>query len=314
MHALPHIPLQPLQSSLFDLYRISVSVLRLDLVHPLVSGNKWFKLKPALAEAKERGCPLLSFGGAWSNHIHALAYAGYMQGIDTIGIIRGEPEYACNAMLTDARRWGMRLTFVDRQTYRQRDSREYQHQLSLTHGGALVVPEGGSTPAAVRAVSEIWSLPALQGQQVDLLLAAVGTGGTLAGLIAGKPAAARVLGVPVLKWGEETEARIRALLADAGFSDPGDWALLKDAHRGGYARLDGELAAMMEWARLRHALPLDPVYTAKLLLAFNRLLLSGQVAAGTHVVLVHTGGLQGVRGQRDRLSALAPAFTGPLVL
>lgn len=314
MHLLADIPLQPLQSPLFDRFQVHVSVLRLDRIHPQVSGNKWFKLKPALVEALERGCPLLSFGGAWSNHIHALACAGYERGIETIGIIRGEPEYAANAMLTDAQRWGMRLHFVDRKTYRQRDNAAYQRELSVAHGGALVVPEGGSTPAAVRSVSEIWSLPALRGQRVDLLLTAVGSGGTLAGLIAGRPAGTRVLGVPVLNWGHDLVMKIGVLLTGAGYSDSGGWALLEAAHRGGYARLDAELAAMMEAAALRYELPLDPVYTAKLLLAFNRLLLTGQVAAGSHVVLVHTGGLQGVRGQRSRLSALAPAFNGPLVV
>lgn len=314
VHRLADIPLQPLQSRLFDRFQVRVSVLRLDRIHPLVSGNKWFKLKPALAEAQEKGCPLLSFGGAWSNHIHALAYAGYERGIETFGIIRGEPEYAANAMLTDAQCWGMRLQFVDRETYRQRDRLAYQHELSVAHGGALVVPEGGSAPAAVRSVSEIWSLPALRGQRVDLLLTAVGSGGTLAGLIAGKPAGTQVLGVPVLKWGHDMVVKIGALLTRAGYADNGGWALLEGAHRGGYARLDAELAAMIESAALRHGLPLDPVYTAKLLMAFNRLLLSGQVAAGSHVVLVHTGGLQGVRGQQSRLSALAPAFNGPLAV
>jgi 1-aminocyclopropane-1-carboxylate deaminase len=308
------IALLPLVSRLYRRYDVEVSVLRLDQVHPLVSGNKWFKLKPALTQALALQRPVLSFGGAWSNHIHALAYAGWQAGIKTVGIIRGEPEYAANAMLSDAQRWGMQLEFVDRSTYRLRDCRDFQRQLASIHGGALVVPEGGSSAAAVHSVAEIWQLPCLQNQPIDLLLTAVGSGGTLAGLVAGKPARTHVLGVPVLKWGDEMPIKINALLEAAGYAGATGWSLLGDAHRGGYARLDAELAALIEALETRHRLPLDPVYTAKLVMAFNRLLLAGQVAAGSRVVLVHSGGLQGVRGQQQRLSSLAPAFNGPLTV
>lgn len=308
------IVLQPLRSRLYDRFRVDVSVLRLDAIHPLLSGNKWFKLRPVLEKARKLRCPILSFGGAWSNHIHALAYAGFQSGVETVGIIRGEPEYATNAMLSDVRQWGMRLQFVDRKTYRLRDCARFQHQLSLAYGGALVVPEGGTTPAAVRSASEIWQLPVMREQGADLLLTAVGSGGTLAGLVAGKPEGTRVLGVPVLKCGSEMVSRVNALLGSAGYAGSSGWELLEGAHRGGYARLDAELAAMMELVRVRYQLPLDPVYTAKLVIAFNRLLLAGQVVAGSKVVLVHTGGLQGVRGHQARLSALAPAFSGPLAV
>ena len=308
------IVMQPLCSRLYDRFGVDVSVLRLDGIHPLVSGNKWFKLRPALEQARKLRCPILSFGGAWSNHIHALAYAGFQSGVETVGIIRGEPEYAANAMLSDARRWGMRLQFVDRKTYRFRDCAHYQHQLSLEHGDALVVPEGGTTPSAVHSVSEIWQLPVMREQGVDLLLTAVGSGGTLAGLVAAKPEGSRVLGVPVLKCGPEMVSRINALLLRAGYAGSSGWELLEDAHRGGYARLDAELAAMIKHVDEVCRLPLDPVYTAKLLMAFNRLLFEGRVVAGSKVVLVHTGGLQGVRGYQARLSMLASAFSGPLVV
>lgn len=304
--------LQSLQSPLYDRYRVNVSVLRLDTIHPLVSGNKWYKLKPALAQAAESHRSILSFGGAWSNHIHALAYAGFCNGIETIGVIRGEPEYASNAMLSDARRWGMRLQFVDRATYRRRDQDDYQRELSSANGGALVVPEGGSTFDAVQAVKEIWQLESMRGRAVDLLLTAVGSGGTLAGLIAGAPSHTRILGVPVLKYDARMAHRVGELLAGAGYSGDTQWTLLDGGHRGGYARLDAELAAVIYRMHQQYELPLDPIYTARLVVAFNRLLLTGGVAPDSQVVLVHTGGLQGVRGLQQRLSALAPAFNGPL--
>ena len=308
------VPLQLLRSPLYDRFEVEVSTLRLDQIHPQISGNKWFKLRPALDQAVSLKRPLLSFGGAWSNHIHALAWAGHQAGVETVGVIRGEPASASNAMLTDARRWGMQLEFVDRQTYRLRECHRFQQQLSRAHRNALVVPEGGSTAAAVHSVAHIWQLPVLRNRRVDLLLTAVGSGGTLAGLVAGKPACTQVLGVPVLRAGDELKRKVVTLLETAGYGAISGWGMLDGAHRGGYARLDAELAAMMRRVEYVHALPLDPIYTAKLLMAFHRLLLTGQVMPGSRVVLVHTGGLQGVRGQAQKLSLLAPAFQGPLAV
>ncbi|GAA0687258.1 pyridoxal-phosphate dependent enzyme [Marinobacterium maritimum] len=269
---------------------------------------------PALEQAQKRGETLLSFGGAWSNHLHALAYAGYRLGIKTIGIVRGESEYAANAMLSDAAGWGMELHFVTREEYRRRHEVQYQQSLQSCYGRVRVIPEGGSNAAAVRSVGAIWGLPALIGGDFDYLVTAVGTGGTLAGLIAGRPAGKHVIGVPVLKYDQRLVGDIESLLESVGFCDAGGWSLLPGGHQGGYARLTPELARTLLEVERRFELPLDPVYTGKAFMAMIRRVMQGGIPAGSHVILLHTGGLQGRRGMASRLAALAPDFVGPLAL
>ncbi|GAA0784397.1 pyridoxal-phosphate dependent enzyme [Marinobacterium sediminicola] len=257
---------------------------------------------------------LLSFGGAWSNHLHALAYAGHSLGIKTIGIVRGEPEYAANAMLSDARRWGMQLEFVTRDEYRRRYDSDYHDRLRARYGAIRVIPEGGTNVAAVHSVQEIWGLPALKHAACDYMVTAVGTGGTLAGLVAGRPAGAKVLGVPVLKYGERLLQDVKLLLESTGVDQDAGWSLIPDGHLGGYARLSPELARTLVEIEQRYQLPLDPVYTVKAFMALVRHVLRGGIGRGSHVILLHTGGLQGRRGMATRLQGLTPDFVGPLAL
>ncbi|PSL13223.1 1-aminocyclopropane-1-carboxylate deaminase [Marinobacterium halophilum] len=308
------IRLQTIASRLVADHDVHLSVLRLDNIHAEISGNKWFKLLPVLQAARESGQSLLSFGGAWSNHVHALAYAGHCLGIKTIGVIRGEPEYADNAMLSDAQRWGMRLHFVSRSEYRQRHEMKYHDQLRQQHGPVQVIPEGGATLEAVHSVQSIWQLPALAGEACDYLVTAVGTGSTLAGLVAGRPEHAHVLGVPVLKYDQRLIQDVRTWLQLQGVDPEAGWSLLPDAHQGGYARLGAELARTLRVLEAGFDLPLDPVYTGKAMMALMRAVLQGNIPSGSRVVFLHTGGLQGRRGMTQRLSVLAPDFTGPLAL
>ncbi len=308
------ITLDAIPSRFFAVHGIRLSVLRLDRTDAAISGNKWFKLMPALDQAQADGVPLLSFGGAWSNHLHALAHAGYRLGIQTIGVVRGEAEYAGNAMLSDARRWGMRLHFVTRSEYRRRHEPEYHRWLRQYFGQVTVIPEGGSNAAAVNAVRDIWTLPALAQADCDCLVTAVGTGGTLAGLVAGRPSGVDVLGVPVLKYDQRLLQEIDGLLAAVGIYESTGWSLLSDGHQGGYARLTPELARMLMEAESRIGLQLDPVYTVKAFMALIHHVLHAGIKRGSHVILLHTGGLQGRRGMASRLAALAPDFVGPLAL
>lgn len=308
------ITLDPVPSRFFAAYGIRLSVLRLDRTDAAISGNKWFKLLPALEQARRDGRPVLSFGGAWSNHLHALAYAGDRLGIQTIGVVRGEPEYAANAMLSDARRWGMQLHFVTRDEYRRRHDPAYHRLLRERFGQVRIIPEGGSNAAAVRSVRDIWQLPALAQADCDYLVTAVGTGGTLAGLVAGRPSDVRVLGVPVLKYDQRLLQDIDTLLASAGVRDDTGWSLLPDGHHGGYARLTPEVARTLMEAESRIGLVLDPVYTLKALMALIRHVLHAGIERDSHVILLHTGGLQGRRGMMSRLTAMAPDFVGPLAL
>ncbi|MFC6668852.1 1-aminocyclopropane-1-carboxylate deaminase/D-cysteine desulfhydrase [Marinobacterium aestuariivivens] len=308
--------LQKLQLELYRRSRVEVWLLRLDTLHPQVSGNKGFKLKYALEEAQACGAArILSFGGAFSNHIHALAFAGFARGIDTIGVIRGESDYAGNPTLSDAASWGMRLHFVDRATYRRKAQQAFLSHLEGLFGPCYLIAEGGCGPLATRGCREILGqVPAEQLARFDLIAVAVGTGGTLSGLIASRPAHCRLLGFPVLKGAEFLFRDIRSQLADAGIADPGGWHLQLDAHGGGYGCVTTQLAAFLAAFERETGILLDPVYTGKMLLRFNQQVADGDVPAGSRVLLIHTGGLQGLRGMAKTLYDRRLAFQGALPL
>lgn len=281
---------------------ISLYLLRMDLIHPQVSGNKWFKLRQNLLEAKASDCErVISFGGAYSNHLHALAWAGHEMGIQTLGIVRGEPEYAGNPTLSDAQRWGMTLKFVSRSEYRLREDILYHKALCSTYPGSRIVPEGGSNALAVRGFSDLFDhdcwrvLP-----EPDLLVSACGTGGTLAGLIAAKPAVTDVLGIPVLKGGGFLKHDVQSLLAAVEAGSVSNWQLDLDGHEGGYAKLSAELIEFMHQFEMQTKIELDPVYTGKMMFRLHKLIAQGKFSRGTKIVAIHTGGLQGRRGFLER--------------
>lgn len=306
------VDLQPLTSALYQSRDIQADLLRLDGIHPQISGNKWFKLQPFLKVASNSGLPLLSFGGAYSNHIHALAWAGRHFDIPVVGVIRSDVG-ADSPTLRDAQGWGMRLHFVSRQAYRQRQGSDFIHSLEQQFGDFIMVPEGGSSADAVHSCSQIWQVPVLKDRPYDYVFCALGTGGTLAGLIAGKPSACQVIGVPALRiTAQEGAQMVSALLAQARVPDPGCWRVLNGCQR--YGRLNAETARLLLEAKQRFNLDLDPVYTAGTLNAMNRAILSGLVPLGSRILMIHTGGLQGVRGVMGRLQSLGPAFNGPLAL
>jgi 1-aminocyclopropane-1-carboxylate deaminase len=306
--------LHPLQLELYRRAGVNVWMLRLDQVHPQVSGNKWYKLKYALQDLIARGeGRVLTFGGAYSNHVHALAFAGQALGIETIGVIRGEPAYAANPTLSDARAWGMQLEFVDRATYRNRQDPAFEQQLRSRLGNFGLIAEGGFGPLGLAGCREIFA--GLDGvADFDLICVAAGTGGTMAGLIAGKSASSRLLGFSALKGGDFLYANIAALLQLAGEDDPGGWGLQLDAHGGGYARTSPLLAAFMAAFQHQTGVALDPVYTGKMVLRFNQIVAQGEVAVGSRVLLIHTGGLQGLRGMEKTLYDQGSAYRGGLPL
>lgn len=281
---------------------VSLYLLRMDLIHPQVSGNKWFKLRHNLLDAKASGCDrVISFGGAYSNHLHALAWAGCEMGIQTVGIVRGEPEYADNPTLRDAQRWGMALKFVSRSEYRLREDMLYHKALCSTYPGSSIVPEGGSNALAVKGFADLFDhdcwrvLP-----EPDLLVSACGTGGTLAGLVAAKPAVTEVLGIPVLKGGGFLKHDIQSLLAEVGVGSVSSWQLDLDGHEGGYAKLSTELIDFIRQFEIQTKIELDPVYTGKMMFRLHKLIAQGKFSRGTKIVAIHTGGLQGRRGFLER--------------
>lgn len=262
------------------------TLLDLQAVHP--TGNKYFKLKGNIEKAKRDGySTILSFGGAWSNHIHALALAGREHGLNTIGVIRGERPPELSAMLQDAESLGMQLHFVSRTQYRSRDEQAFQQQLVAEFGDFLLVPEGGSNFEGVSGAAGI--VPLLSEVEFDHLVLPVGTGGTLSGIVSALPADKQVLGICVLKGADYLDAVIERWAPGRS-----NWLLDHAGHEGGYARVSARLKAFIEDFESATRISLDPVYTGKMLLRLVDMLKAGEI--GGQVVVVHTGGLQGRRG------------------
>ncbi|MFC9925479.1 1-aminocyclopropane-1-carboxylate deaminase/D-cysteine desulfhydrase [Streptomyces sp. NPDC127190] len=280
-------PLQEVRDERFGRQGVTLLLKRDDLIHPELIGNKWRKLVPNIAAAAGR--PLLTFGGAYSNHLRATAAAGRLLGLATTGVVRGE-ELAgrpLNPSLARCAADGMRLHFVDRSTYRRKAEPETLAAVLRAAGaeGAYVVPEGGSNAEAVhgcRALGE-----ELRGR-ADVVAVACGTGGTLAGLAAGLAAGQRALGIPVLKGGF-LESEVSALQERAFGARTGSWSLDDRFHCGGYARTTPRLEAFARDFEDRHGLPVERLYVAKLLLGLTTLAEEGAFPRGTAVAAVVTG-------------------------
>ncbi len=272
---------------------------REDLVDSEHSGNKFYKLHHHLLAAGQGGhTRLLSFGGAWSNHIHALAAAGQRLGLQTIGVIRGEIPARLSATLSDARERGMELYFLDRQSYRQKNSPALLDDLRRRFGDFYLIPEGGSgalgalgCQAITRGIVDQCPVP------VDYIGVACGTGATLAGIASARMCTNRpvALGFSVLKGAGDLSAQVASLLAELGAGDA-PWRLYSDFHCGGYARLPGYLSTFMRNFEAQTSIVLDPVYTVKMIWGLCELVQKGELADAKCIVAVHTGGLQGRRG------------------
>ncbi len=283
---------------LFEKHQLIVSIKRDDSIHPIISGNKWRKLKYNLHFAKKnKYTGIISFGGSFSNHIHALAYASQQQGLKSIGIIRGEANYASNYTLTMAQQWGMTLNFVDRKTYRLRDDTNYLNSLQQKYPDYLLVPEGGSNKLALTGVGEI--IAELNQQcEFDTLLTPVGSGGTLAGLIQADNNQHKLLGISVLKQdGYLTEQVNHLLSKDSYFNN---WQILSAFHRGGYAKFNKEDEQRIVNFNQQTGFVFEPVYSGKMILALLDLIEQGLFPKGERIVLLHTGGLQGIGGMLER--------------
>ncbi|MGW0881061.1 1-aminocyclopropane-1-carboxylate deaminase/D-cysteine desulfhydrase [Streptomyces sp. NPDC002671] len=280
-------PLQEVRDERFARHGLRLLLKRDDLIHPELIGNKWRKLVPNIEAA--RGRALVTFGGAYSNHLRATAAAGRLLGLPTAGVVRGQ-ELAgrpLNPSLSRCAADGMRLHFVDRSTYRHKSEPETLAAILRGAGaeGAYVVPEGGSNAEAVRGCRDLGA--ELRGR-AEVVAVACGTGGTLAGLAAGLAAGQRALGVPVLKGGF-LEADIQALQERAFGARSGSWTLDDRFHFGGYARTTPELEAFATDFEDRHGLPVERLYVAKLLYGLVTLAGEGAFARGTTVAAVVTG-------------------------
>ncbi|MFH9816374.1 1-aminocyclopropane-1-carboxylate deaminase/D-cysteine desulfhydrase [Streptomyces sp. NPDC017230] len=280
-------PLQEIADGRFERRGVRLLLKRDDLIHPELVGNKWRKLAPNLAMAGGRA--VVTFGGAYSNHLRATAAAGRLLGLPTVGVVRGQ-ELAgrpLNPSLARCAADGMRLHFVDRSTYRRKTEPATLAALlrSADAEDGIVVPEGGSNAEAVRGCR---ALGKELGEHADVAALACGTGGTLAGLAAGLPPGRRTLGIPVLKGGFLADD-IRRLQERAFGGLRGSWSLDDRFHCGGYARTTPELDSFAEDFEHRHGLPVERVYVAKMLHALLTLTEEGAFPRGTTLTAVVTG-------------------------
>jgi 1-aminocyclopropane-1-carboxylate deaminase len=269
---------------LFSNFHTKVDVLRLDLVHPAVSGNKWFKLKYYLDEARQLDKCVATFGGAYSNHIVATAAAAAASGLRSIGLIRGERPTELSCSLRFAQDCGMELFFLSREDYREK--KLPPHVIEKFGSDVYLINEGGLGEKGVAGAREI--LKETDAGIYTHIVAAVGTGTTLAGLIEASAAHQQVMGISVFKNNLSLENEIRQWL-----STKDDFILLHDYHFGGYARHDQNLIEFMnEWFHLT-GVPSDFVYTGKLFFAIDDLVRKNHFPSGSRVLVIHSGGLQG---------------------
>lgn len=262
-----------------------VQVLRLDRLHPVISGNKWFKLRYYLEEAISLGkTHIITFGGAWSNHIIATAAACQAAGLQATGIIRGEEPAVLSSTLVQAKAFGMQLVFLPRSQYREKEI-----EAEWLTGTSYVIPEGGYGPAGARGAATITDFCP---SHITHYCCAVGTGTMMAGLINAATGHQQVVGTPVLKNNHELEDRVQELVT-TDHTSRANWQLVHDYHFGGYAKHQPALLRFMNDFYRQTGIPSDFVYTGKLFYAIADLAEKNFFAPGSSLLLVHSGGLQG---------------------
>ena len=262
-----------------------------------VSGNKYWKLKYNLEVAKTlKKKTLLTFGGAFSNHIHAVAATGKLFNFDTIGLIRGEIITPLNSTLAFAKEQGMKLIPITRQDYRKKNNSDFLKKLESQFPDAYIIPEGGTNQLAIKGTSEIIDqLP----NDFDYICCACGTGGTIAGLIIGANEKGKVLGFPALK-GSFLNGEITTLINDYNQKSYSNWELITDYHFGGYGKHKPELIDFINDFKENHQIQLEPLYTGKMMYGVFDMIEKGYFPKGSKIVVIHTGGLQGIAGFNQR--------------
>jgi 1-aminocyclopropane-1-carboxylate deaminase/D-cysteine desulfhydrase-like pyridoxal-dependent ACC family enzyme len=295
MSALDYLetPLQELHYPSVEKAGLRVLIKREDLNHPSVSGNKWWKLKYNIVAAHSTDHKtILTFGGAFSNHIFATSAAAKELGLRSIGVIRGENHEPLNDTLRQAADNGMQLHYVTRDDYRQKSKKETIDRLHEKYGEFYLIPEGGSNREAVKGCDE-FAQTVLSKITCDYICLPVGTGGTIAGIISAFYGNKKIIGVPVLKNGKFLADEIQTQMKAFSREVYSNWSLLTDYHHGGYAKVTPSLLTFIAEMNRLYNLPLDRVYTGKLVWAIMREIESGNFPRGSTILLLHTGGLQG---------------------
>ena len=299
-------PTQLLNWKIAQDHQVEVWVKRDDLIHPVISGNKWRKLLYNFKEVNEKKHKgLLTFGGAFSNHIAATAHAGKVFNVPTAGIIRGEEADLSNPTLKNAFQDGMEIIPVTREEYKNKETDAFLEELALHFPDYLIVPEGGANLNGVLGCMEI--LNEVEGS-FDLIACDLGTSTTFAGLVATAKQTS-VWGFPALKGGGYLRAPVENFLQmlqndptlKTTLTPTNDWKLITDFHFGGFGKVNEELITFMNDFFDETRVPLDPVYTGKMFFGVHHLIADGSIPPGTKMLILHTGGLQGVLGMNKRL-------------
>jgi 1-aminocyclopropane-1-carboxylate deaminase len=274
---------------------IQLYMKREDLIHPYISGNKFRKLKYNIKDAKlKKKQTVLTFGGAYSNHIAATAYACKENGLDSIGIIRGEElegKIGDNPTLSFAQSCGMQFLFISREAYRKKSHTTFLKKLKEKFGDFYLIPEGGTNELAVRGCEEILNP---EDAIYDYICTCVGTGGTISGIINSSKKHQKILGFPALK-GDFLKQDIRK------FASQENWELVKEYHFGGYGKLKPELITFINTFKRDYNIPLDPIYTGKMMFGIFDLFKNGFFPKNSKILVIHTGGLQGIAGMNLKL-------------
>jgi len=272
--------------------KVRLFIKRIDKIHPYVSGNKWFKLKYNLIEAKKKGFnTLLTFGGAYSNHILATSFAAKENGFSSIGIIRGEEHLPLNPTLRIAINNGMKIHYVNRRYYRDKTSSDFLKKLKARFGDFYLLPEGGSNALAIKGAAEILD----SNDNQDYICCSVGTGGTITGLINASNYKQQVIGFPAIKGFKKLEHDIQF------YMEKDNYKFINNYIGKGYAKLDKKLVEFVNEFYLLHNIPLDVIYTSKMMIGILDLVTKDYFPKGSSILAIHTGGLQGNRGMSERL-------------
>lgn len=276
---------------------IQLAFKREELLFPGISGNKYRKLKYNIQAAKAaKQHTLLTFGGAFSNHIAAVAYAGAVHGFKTIGVIRGEElaRLPLNPTLEKAKSHGMSFHFVTREAYKEKHRPQFVAKLQETFGHFYLIPEGGTNALAVKGCTEILHVLDTKFTHISV---AVGTGGTLSGLAEAAFDHQEILGFPALK-GAFLQKDI------CNFTQQNNWSLFESYHFGGYAKVTPTLVHFANQFNMDTGIVLDPIYTAKMVFGVMDLIANDYFEFGAHILMIHTGGLQAIEGMNEKLQKL----------
>ena len=281
--------IQEIHSAFLHSKKVRLLVQREDLNDPYCMGNKWWKLRYNLIEAmREKQNKVLTFGGAFSNHIVATASACNRMGLKSIGIIRGDSTDKLNPSLIRAQNDGMELFFVDRQIYRNKSNIDWKS----IYGDHYLIPEGGTNELAVSSCEEMISF-----KEFDMVCVPVGTGGTLSGIIRSLKPSQHAIGFSSLKGGGFLNDEVKK------YVDHSNWSIQFDYHFGGYAKINLELVSFMNEFKRDFSIQLDPVYTAKMFYGIFDMIKNEQIRSNSTILAIHTGGTQGIEGMKQRIQS-----------